>query len=287
MQDLEDREWVGFLQWALPQLHRPWRGFRKVHRQLRRGVARRLRTLSVPDVVAYRRYLETHPAEWRALDELCPVTISCFYRDPPMWAALTTEVLPALARRCLSSGVVRAASIGCASGEEPYTLALAWQLALAPEFPTLKLEVIATDVLEVMLERARVGCYRGGTVKLLPGAWLEQGFERVGELHCLRPRFREGVTFLRQDLREGLPERQFALLFCRNLAFTYFDDATQRQLLARLCAHLEPGGALVIGKREQLPEGAAGLTPWVAPMIFRHLSGVASRADARPGPAAE
>lgn len=267
------QEWVAFLQWALPRLHRPWSGFRRVRRKLCGDIEARFRALNLPDLAAYRAWLETHPQEWRRLDELCPVTISCFYRDPPLWAALTAEVLPELARRRLArgAGALQAASLGCASGEEPYTLVLAWKLALAPQFPALQLEVTATDVLEAVLERARVACYRGGTVKLLPPAWREQGFERVGELHCLRPRFREGVTFLRQDLRAAFPQQQFALLFCRNLAFTYFDTATQQEILSRLRAHLEPGGALVIGKREQL--GAGGFTPWsggAEPMIFRH-----------------
>jgi chemotaxis protein methyltransferase CheR len=59
-----------------------------------------------------------------------------------------------------------------------------------------------------------------------------------------------------------LPERQFDLILCRNLVFTYFDTPTQQAMLARLLTHLQPGGALVIGRREALPAGAGGLLPW-------------------------
>lgn len=273
---MQDREAVAFLQWALPRLHRPWSGFRHVRRRLCHDLEARVRALALPDLAAYRAWLETHPGEWGRLDELCPVTISSFYRDPPTWAALAGEVLPELARAALARGErrLRAASIGCASGEEPYTLALAWALEVGPRFPALRLEVSATDVGEAVLERARAARYEAGTLKLLPAAWRAQGFEREGDAYRLRARYRKGVSFLRQDLRTDFPEGRFALVLCRNLAFTYFDAETQRALLARLLAHLEPGGALVIGKRERLPDGAAGLRPWSATTpqtIFRRL----------------
>lgn len=260
---MQDRECVAFLQWALPRLKRPWPGFRKVRRQLCRRIERRCRTLGLSDVAAYRNHLEQHPDEWPKLDELCPITISCFYRDTGMWETLAAVVLPALARRARGAAVLRAASIGCASGEEPYTLALAWQFAVAPQFAAVRLEVTATDVVEVVLERARVACYLESSLRLLPPAWREHGFERVGERWCLRARFREAVTFLRQDLRTALPQQEFDVILCRNLVFTYFDAPTQQMLLARLLTQLAPGGALIIGRRERLPEGAANLAPWL------------------------
>lgn len=261
---MHDRECVEFLQWALPRLQRPWAGFRKVRRQLCRRIERHWQTLALSDSAAYRGYLETHPEEWRALDELCPITISCFYRDTVMWERLATGVLPELARCAVARGAhaMQAASFGCASGEEPYTLMLAWQFAVAPQFPALLLAVTAADVIEAVLERARVACYPAGSLKRLPLAWREHGFERLGNRFCLRARFRDGVTFVRQDLRVELPERAFDLVLCRNLVFTYFDVPTQQALLARLLAHLVPGGALVTGRREALPPDSTHLVPW-------------------------
>jgi chemotaxis protein methyltransferase CheR len=273
---VQDRECVAFLQWALPRLGRPWAGFRKVRNQVCRRIERRRRALALPDLAAYRDYLEHHPQEWRALDDLCPITISCFYRDTAMWEVLAAGVLPELAHHAVARGAraLHAASLGCASGEEPYTLMLAWQFAVAPQFPGLQLAITATDVVEAVLERACVGCYPGTSLKLLPPAWREHGFERIGERWCLRARFREGLTFLRQDLRTALPEGKFDLVLCRNLAFTYFDAPTQRAILARLLASLQPGGALAIGRREQLPAGTNTLASWPDAArrgIFRYL----------------
>jgi chemotaxis protein methyltransferase CheR len=274
---MQDRECVAFLQWALPRLKRPWAGFRKVRKQLCRRIERRWRELGLSDVAAYRAYLDSHADEWQRLDEFCPITISCFFRDTAMWETLAVEVLPELARRAHARGAhaLLAVSIGCASGEEPYTLSLAWQFAVAPQFPALRFEVTATDIVETVLERARLACYPAGSLKLLPATWREHGFERQGKQWCLRARFRGGVTFLKQDLRETWPAQRFDLILCRNLAFTYFDTATQQALLAKMLAHLEPGGALVIGRRERLPEGVRALTPWPKAErqgIFRYQS---------------
>src|SRR4030065_552194 len=96
---MQDTECVALLQWALPRLQRPWAGFRKVRKQVCQRVERRRRTLALPDIAAYRAYLETHADEWQALDDLCAITISCFYRDTAMGEALTTEGLPELRRR--------------------------------------------------------------------------------------------------------------------------------------------------------------------------------------------
>lgn len=95
-------------------------------------------------------------------------------------------------------------------------------------------------------------------------AWRERAFEHIGDQYRLRPEFRRNVEFLRQDIRTALPETTFHLVLCRNLVFTYFDAAVQRQTLQRIRARIVPGGALVIGKGESLPCPEHRLTPWSA-----------------------
>ncbi len=70
------------------------------------------------------------------------------------------------------------------------------------------------------------------------------------------------VTFFVQDLRETAPDGPFHLILCRNIAFTYFDDALQKETLHTITERLVPGGALVIGALEALPGGVWGLEPW-------------------------
>jgi chemotaxis protein methyltransferase CheR len=261
---VQDSDCVEFLQWALPRLHRRWPGFRKVRAQVCKRIDRHCKALGLAGPRAYRDYLERHPAEWEPLDRLCPITISSFYRDKAVFDFLGTALLPQLAHDAHQHAVrdLRALSLGCASGEEPYTLKLAWHFHVAPVHREISLHIIATDVLPEMLERTRQACYSSGSLKRLPEAWRAQAFEPAAGGYCLRTEYRQGIEFVQQDVRTALPDGRFSLILCRNLVFTYFDEGTQRQILARLLARLSPGGALVIGRREILPSGPAELTPW-------------------------
>ncbi len=276
---MTDDECVRFLQWALPRLHLSWRGFRRVRRQVCRRVERRRRELGLPDLAAYRDYLEERPGEWAALDELCRVTISRFCRDRGAFAFLEQEVLPVLAADALAAGrgSLEAWSAGCASGEEPYTLAVVWELALAPRFPGLELRVVATDVDEAVLRRAREACYTETSLKELRDAWRDRAFVRRDGLYCLRPELARNVAFRRHDVRGEPPGGPFDLVLCRNLAFTYFDLELQRDVSRRLAGCLRPGGALVVGAHEAVPEGVAGLVRWPGTRGVYRVSAPAGR----------
>lgn len=273
---MKDADCCGFLQWALPQLGLCWSGYRKVRRQVCKRVDRRLHALGLPDVAAYRRRLESHPGEWLRLESMCAIPISRFYRDRSVFEALECQVLPALAAMAIArgDGRLRCWTAGSASGEEPYSLAILWQLALADRYPQLELRVLATDNSPQLLERARIGCYGRGSVKALPPKWLEQAFELSHSRYCIREQFRRAVEFERQDLRAVTPEEEFDLVLCRNLAFTYFAPGDRQRTLERLGTTLKPGGALVIGLHERLPSEVSWLSPWPETRaIFRHDAG--------------
>jgi chemotaxis protein methyltransferase CheR len=250
---------VAFLQWALPRLGMRWAGFRKVRRQVCRRVARRIAELGLTDHHAYRAHLTAHPEEWEVLRALTPVTISRFGRDRAVFGALAAGVLPTLAAGARAAGRdrVRAWSAACASGEEAYTLALLGTDA------GLEIEVLATDVHPPVLERARAACYERSSLRELPDRWRERGFDRTsGGALAVRPEHRPRVTVARHDLRDAPPDGPFDLVLCRNAAFTYFGPDAQRAVLANLAAALRPGGALVLGLHEMLPDPAPGFTPW-------------------------
>ncbi len=256
---VKDEQCVRFLQWALPQLDMKWSGFRKVRRQVCKRIDRRLRHLGLTQVDAYRDFLEAHDEEWRYLDAMCRITISRFYRDRNVYAVLAGQVLPALAKQACDRGddELRVWSAGCASGEEPYSLAIAWRLEAAPRFPAVALELFASDADPHMLERARRGIYSAGTLRELPASW-RWAFRPQDELFALEEELKSMVTWLCQDLRSEMPDGPFDLVLCRNLAFTYFAVPIQRRILAELTLRLRPGGLLVIGGHESLP-AASGL----------------------------
>jgi chemotaxis protein methyltransferase CheR len=243
------------LRWALPKLGLRWEGFRGLHGQVCKRIVRRARSLGLLSIAEYRARLEQEPAEWRALDQLCRVTISRFCRDRGVFERLAEDVLPTLAERALHEGrnAINAWSAGCASGEEPWSLHLAWRMALAPRYPQLSFFVRATDSDEELLLRARAARYGPGSLRELPDVWRERAFVPVEGGWRLVDEFREGVTFVHEDLRSAAPDGVFDLVLCRNLAFTYFAEDLQRLVLERFRACLRPGGFLVIGRHERLP----------------------------------
>jgi chemotaxis protein methyltransferase CheR len=272
---VKDDECVAFLQWALPRLGLRWQGFRKVRRQVCRRITRRIRDLGLADAAGYRQRLESEQAEWEALAALCTIPISRFFRDEAVFGCLGAAVLPALAEAALARGARRLEcwSAGCASGEEAYTLALQWHLALAARFPGLDMRVLGTDIDARLIERARTACYGASSIDALPAAWRERAFERRGALFCLREGFRGDVELRRADLLAELPRQEFDLILCRNLAFTYFSDEFARGALERLASRLRRGGGLVVGLHEQLPQPSAEFQPWPGcRAIFRRLS---------------
>jgi chemotaxis protein methyltransferase CheR len=220
---------TAFLQWALPRLGRRWAGYRKVRRQVCRRIRHRIEALGLDGFDGYHRYLEDHPGEWEALDGLLNVTISRFHRDRGVFEFLRDHVL---------EPGMRVWSAGCASGEEPYTLALLCD----------GLDILATDVDPEMLRRAEAAKYPPSALRELP----DRDAFTDG---VLDERYRRRVTFVLHDVRDEPPPGPFDLVLCRNLAFTYFDEATQREVLRRIASVTD---VLVIGAHERLPDGETG-----------------------------
>ncbi len=258
---MKDDQCVQFLQWALPQLHMRWPGFRKVRKQVCKRVDRRIQNLGLAGVEDYQAYLEKHPEEWGRLDPLCRITISRFYRDKGVFAALEQEVLPSLLQGVRKRGdtALRIWSAGCGSGEEPYTLAVLWAMELQSRFPEVSIDIVATDADPNMMRRARDACYKFGSLKDLPESWRDRAFSQEHDAYCLKPDYKHNIEFLEQDIRQEQPKGRFDLVLCRNLAFTYFDDAVQLKVLRSIVAAMRDDAALVLGVHEKVPEEAEGL----------------------------
>jgi chemotaxis protein methyltransferase CheR len=265
---VKDEEGALLLQWAAPRLGLRWRGFKNVRRQVVRRIAARMKELGLAEPSAYRARLEHDPTELEAFRRLCFVTISRFYRDHRVYDALCDRLLPEIAGR--ASQAVHVWSAGCASGEEPYSVMLVWRYFVAPRFPKVTLAIVATDFDEAVLERARAGVYEEGSLRELPTELRERAFTREGDLHRVRDEVREGITFMKADVRRFVPDAPLDLVLCRNVVFTYFDEPSQRAFAERVCAVLRPGGCLIVGSHESVSEGIDDLAPHPdVPLVYR------------------
>ena len=224
-------------------------------------LADRMTELNISDIDAYQHYLAQRPDEWQQLDSLCRVVITRFYRDKLVFAELTERVLPQMASAAMANGrpQIRMWSIGSASGEEPYSLAILWHHHLAPRFPEIQVSILGTEIDSHLIERAHRACYTQDTLKNMPKELCDAAFSITEDRYCLKLCYQELVEFRQQDIRTTVPDESFDIILCRNLVFTYFDEFQQQMILHRLLGRLLSGGWLVIGVHEVIPAPVTGV----------------------------
>lgn len=184
--------------------------------------------------------------EWRRLVSLLTVGETYFFRYWDHYRAVADVVFPECAAR---AGGVRILSAGCASGEEPYSLAI-----LAKERLTGRVEVAGFDVNAEAVERARRGRYSAWSMREAPADLRDRYFVAEGREYVLDPSVRGAVKLEERNLLDGqgaLLEERFDLIFCRNLLM-YMTPAAAAAIVARLTASLRPGGHLFLGHAETL-----------------------------------
>jgi chemotaxis protein methyltransferase CheR len=143
-------------------------------------------------------------------------------------------------------------SAGCAGGEEAYSLALLADVLTPPE---LQASILATDVSEPVLDRAREGCYSAAHLREVPELLRASCFHAENGQYCLSPRIRAMVHFQCHDLITAGSYPPADLILCRNVLM-YFSQEQQLHILARFAAALPVGGVLVLGRTESLPRAA-------------------------------
>ncbi|HEY6808518.1 MAG TPA: protein-glutamate O-methyltransferase CheR [Gemmatimonadales bacterium] len=218
---------------------------------LRRRIAVRMRARGVHTFADYAALLDRDAHEYEQLLDALTINVTKFYRNAEMWNALGPH-LAALWRE--RHGHLKVWSAGCASGEEPYTLAvlLAEAARTAGEEPQLaRCRVDATDIDRVSLERTRAAAYPTAAFSEMP-ALLVQRYFTGGETREPVPAVKRLVRVIALDLvREPPPDPPYDLITCRNVVI-YFDRESQERLFVRFAEALRPGGVLVLGKVETL-----------------------------------
>lgn len=175
---------------------------------------------------------------------------SFFFRDGTPFDQLRDSLLPALVAAKGGDRSLRIWSAACSSGQEPYSLAMLL-LEEQHRMPGWRIEIVATDISEPILERAKAGFYSDFEVRRgLSDARQTRWLVREGEAYRVAPQIRQMVQFRKHNLLDGLAGLgRFDLIFCRNVLI-YFDQARKAWALDRIAEILEPHGALVLGSAE-------------------------------------
>jgi len=217
---------------------------------LRRRLAVRMRARGVHTYEAYAELLRQDGSEYDRLLDALTINVTKFFRNREAWDALATRFLPDL--WTAGRGAVRCWSAGCASGEEPYTLAiLLLEQARAAGTRPDRCSVDATDLDPGVLDRARAGAYRATALDEMPPALTERYFTGA-DPWTVGAEVRARVRLLGHDLlREPPPGAPYDLITCRNVVI-YFERPNQERLYHAFADALRPGGVLMLGKVETL-----------------------------------
>ena len=173
-----------------------------------------------------------------------------FFRDPQIFEALRTQILPAVIKKQEAVRTLRIWSAACSSGQEPYTLAM---ILAEMGLPDWKIEIVGTDLSEQILDKARQGKYLQIEINRgLPAAMLVKYFQRSGLEWQVKEELRKRVQFRALDLRTPTGGMgPFDIVLCRNVLI-YFDIPTRKQILAGIRRTMVPGGWLLLGTSETL-----------------------------------
>lgn len=223
-----------------------FRGYKKT--TLERRFRRRMFQVNIGSYADYGDYIRKHPDETNELLNTILINVTEFFRDPPAWEILRHEILPSLLKAVNPGHSFRVWSAGCASGEEPFSIAILLAEYFGPRIQEYDLKIYATDIDDDALNTARRGEYSPDALRRVRPEWRQKYFQGKGFMRVNRE-IRKLVIFGRSNLAQDAPISHVNLLICRNLLI-YFDSDLQKQILNRLHYALDPGGVLFLGKSE-------------------------------------
>ena len=242
---------------------------------LARRIRKRMQEAGVADYVDYRDQLESSAEEFGHLFNTILINVTGFFRDAEIWTFLQRDIMPELLADANDGREIRIWSAGCASGEEAYSLAIAFAEALGIEETAKRVKIYGTDVDDEALQDARAGLYSAKALEALPGEMRGKYFDQNGTQFAFRPDLRRRVIFGRHDLTRDAPISRLDLLVCRN-TLMYFNVETQSQVIDRFHFALRESGYLFLGKAEMLlSDGERFDVVSMRQRIFRRQPGVA------------
>ena len=230
------------------------RGYKRA--SLSRRIIKRMHAVGVDSFQSYIEILEANPGELSELFNTILINVTGLMRDPEAWDRLSDSVIPAILQAKGPNDPIRIWSVGCASGEEAYSLAVVLAEATGEDRFRQSVKVYATDADSDALVAARQGRYKE---KDLVDAFGEERarrfFDFQGACGSFRSGLRRSLIFGRHDLVQDPPISRIDLVACRN-TLMYFTPQVQLGVLATLQFALNPGGYLFLGNSEALVNGS-------------------------------
>jgi chemotaxis protein methyltransferase CheR len=223
---------------------------------IERRLNRRLALRGFDNFRDYYRFLlydKERDTELSEIIDIITVNETYFFREEKQFKAMIEEILPEMRSSMTDNRKLRIWSAGCASGEEPYSIAM---LALENRHVLggTEIEIIGSDINRRVLEKARRGVYTKNSFRSMDEYFKRRYFDREGDDYRIRDSVRELVSFSHVNLLDTFRQSFIGavdIVFCRNVLI-YFNHESKKRVIEGFAARLRDGGYLMLGHAESL-----------------------------------
>lgn len=219
-----------------------------------RRLEKRLLALKIRDIDTYLDYINKNEQELDALFESILIGVTSFFRDIEVFNKLESYLAKIISQKARGDSI-RIWIAGCATGEEPYSIAILLSKLLGTNILNYHIQIFATDIDEVAIRRARKGVYSPTTLEGIPDEIIQQYFLKKDDQYELIKQIRSMVLFSKHDLTHNPPFLKLDLISCRNLLI-YFGANLQKQVIPVFHYALHQSGYLLLGKSESIGQFA-------------------------------
>ena len=219
-----------------------------------RRIERRMGIHEIEKIAMYVHFLQENPHEVELLFKELLIGVTSFFRDPGVWEVLKKSAIPSLLSFQPADGLFRAWVSGCSTGEEAYSLAIAFREVVDALKPAknFRLQIFATDLDKDAIDRARQGIYPANIASDVSPDRLQRFFVK-DEHHGYRISrdIRETIVFAPHNVIMDPPFTKLDIIVCRNLLI-YMEQELQKKLLPLFHYSLNAGGLLFLGTAESI-----------------------------------
>ncbi|WMJ73940.1 CheR family methyltransferase [Cytophagaceae bacterium ABcell3] len=216
-----------------------------------RRVLRRMVEMNISSLSEFKETLKRDPSEVEILSSRFLINVTHFFRDPEAFEVIKTKVVPEIVKLRKEAGSIKIWVVGCATGEEAYSLAIVIKEFFDEHHINLDVKIFATDVDKEAVSFASKGKYAKSISNNVSSDRLNVFFDDFGEYYCVKDDIRKMVIFANHDITTQPPYAKIDLLSCRNLLI-YLNPVLQKKVISTLHYSLNLGGYLFLGPSESV-----------------------------------
>jgi len=218
-----------------------------------------MKSIELSNIEAFLAELDKNDGIRHQCELLMTVSISRFFRDREFWQGFKENILPEFIDG--DRYKIKFWSAGCACGEEVYSLKIIWNMLNESYLNLPDLEVLATDINPIYLERARTGIYPPSSLKEVTKEIQSRYFKQMSgkKLFEVKASLKKDITWKVHHLLSDPPGSDFDIIFLRNNVLTYYKEELKKEAFRKVLGSLALNGFLVIGCHEKIPVEAENL----------------------------